>query len=230
MPTYEITTRYEIHIRDTYHDQWTKEPGELPNPEAGRRRPSLSRQLAALGVERNLFDTEEDAHTALGKLWDVSREWLAPAYRIAEVVQSVDAAVIARARYGEIGPGTVIATIQEWPAELDLIATLLRDNGRWTWDPVAGSPIVAARVWLETGYNHDDVDEWLAAKVTRPAAAAKLAAFGASPGQCAAEHPNLGTTIGAAVSDGLIAPEDACALIVKSGGILHPRPAVSHAT
>jgi hypothetical protein len=74
------------------------------------------------------------------------------------------------------------------------------------------------------------VREWLRAKVTRPAAAAALERLGAHASQCADDHPNLGTSIGAAVSDGIITPEDACAVIVKGGGILHPRPAVSHAT
>lgn len=218
MPRYEIVTHFQIQIRESATAEWSTDGAA----EGAHARPRLEDGLLLIGYigTLNRFEDADAAKEALDRLWDVGAEWLRAAYRIVEVVDSVDADLIMHAHKAQLGPGQVIAIAQEWPSSLDLIAVLLSKLGRWAWDAAGPTARDAAGHWIEAGFQHpDQVQEWVAAKCTRPAAAQQLEAIGVFAAYAKDPYEGLGQTVASAVSEGLITPEAARTYLILRGGM-----------
>lgn len=218
MPRYEIVTHFQIQIRESAVYDWTTD-GKAKGTHA---RPSLEDGLLLIGYigTLNRFEDVDAAKEALDRLWDVGAEWLRAAYRIVEVVDSVDADLIMHAHKAQIGPGQVVAVAHEWPSSLDLIADLLSKLGRWAWDAAAPTARGAAQLWMDAGFQHpDQVQEWVAAKCTRPAAAKQLEAVGVFAKYAKNPYESLGQTVASAVCEGLITPDAARLYLILGGGM-----------
>lgn len=83
-----------------------------------------------------------------------------------------------------------------------------------------GNPDDAAETWAESGFEADEVEEWLKARCFHPSAARDLADAGLTP-ETAAIRTSAGAgdyvdTIGFKVADGDLAAEEARDLVVAT--------------